>query len=387
MAMAHVAGRSTSNPMSGSDGAEHVANGATPRLLRRKVLTLIVLGVVVQVVLSAYYLSMAHSPSPHDLPVGYVATDRVAGQVESSIEDGGSFTATRYADTDALVASIKAKETYGGVDVGAARPHLYIASAAGVSAATAIRTAFTAVVQDQTAQAVKAATDKGQAVPAATVQDLAAPPAVTDVVPLPDDDRSGTSLAFLIQALVIGATVASTGLGRIGPLTRRSMRRGVGHVATLVAYAAASAAAVLIAAEVFGVIPDGTALRTYLIFLLLSLAVTGSVAGLVALVGEPGRGLGTVYFVVGLVISGASVLPEFLPTFGRVFGQVIPPGAGATAIRDSLYFPDASIARPVVVLGLYAAIGLTTVLVSNALANRTRQQHVLRTAADAASER
>ncbi len=341
------------------------------RQLRRRVLVLIGVGVVVQLAVSAYYLSMAHAPRPHDLPVGFVATDAQAADVEKSIEEGGRFAAERYDGVPALEEAIRSKEIYGGVDVAAEQPELYVAGAAGLSAANTLRSAFTSVIEDETAQRVADATAAGKPVPPETVKALTAPPQVTDVVPLPDEDSSGTSLPWLVQALVIGTSVASMGLGRIGPMTRRSVSRGFGHVALLVVYAAASAAAVLLAARGFGVIPDGTAGRTFLMFFLLSLAVTASVSGLVALVGAPGTALGTIYFVFAIVISGSSVLPEFLPTAGRVLGQALPPGAGATAIRDSLYFPDAPVAGPVSVLAAYAVVGLGLVLVTNVVANRT----------------
>jgi hypothetical protein len=58
-----------------------------------------------------------------------------------------------------------------------------------------------------------------------------------------------------------------------------------------------------------------------------------------------------------------------LPTAGRVVGQLLPPGAGATVVRDAMYFPDASTTEPFVVLGLFAGIGLLVVLVKNAVAS------------------
>ncbi|MGN6609024.1 MAG: hypothetical protein ACTHMS_18680 [Jatrophihabitans sp.] len=342
------------------------------RRVRRSALLLVLAGAVVQLVLSAYYLGVGHSPAPHALPVGYVATDQTAPRLEALVDRGGSFHARRYADDASMSAAIRVRAIYGGVDVvDVEHPHLFVASAAGPTASTAIRTAFTTVVQQQVGQRVQQLVAAGRPIPPATLAALTASPTVTDVVPLPTSDRSGSSLGFLVQALALGATVASLGLGRIGALTRPSLRRGIGHVGVLVTYGVVSAAAVLWAASWFGVIPGGAAGRLYLDFVLLSLAVTASTAAAVALVGPAGALLGTLYFTLGVVVSGSSILPEFLPTWGRIVGRVLPTGAGVTAIRDSLYFPDASNTLPLVVLALYGGVGIVVVLVTNALANRT----------------
>src|SRR5690349_17491451 len=205
----------------------------------------------------------------------------------------------------------------------------------------------------------------------AQAQVIAAPPAVTDVVPLPADDSSGASLGFLTQALALGGTVASVGLGRLIPRTRRSWKRGTGHVTTLIVYAAGSAGVVLASMSWFGIGAGADHLGLFGVFALVSLAITASTAGAVALVGPAGALLGALYFTVGTVISGASILPEFLPTFGRELGENLPTGAGVQAVRDNLYFPDAYIGGHLTVLVLYAAIGCLIVLITNILPNRT----------------
>ena len=106
------------------------------------------------------------------------------------------------------------------------------------------------------------------------------------------------------------------------------------------------------------------------IFAQLSLAITGSTAGAVALLGPAGALVGAFYLTVGTVISGASILPEFLPAFGRHLGENLPTGAGVQAVRDDLYFPAAPIGGPLLVLALYAGIGCLIVLVTNLLPHR-----------------
>jgi hypothetical protein len=352
------------------------------RRVKRAVLLLILAGACVQVLMSAYYLGMTHAPHPRHMPVGYVTTDETNAQVRSALDASGQFAAHSYPEAAVMQAAIRAKKIYGGVDVTTSPPMLYVASAAGPSASSALRTAFTAVVAQQVATQVDQLVAAGAAVPVATVRQLTAAPAVVDVVPLPGADRAGSSIGLLVQCLSLGATVASTGLGRLRGRTSPSLRRGLAHAGTLITYGAASAAAVLLTAHAFGVVPGRDGWRLFGTFLLVSVAITASVAGLVSVVGPAGALLGTIYFVFGVTISGATVLPAFLPTPGRIVGQLMPTGAGATLVRDSLYFPSASVTGPLTVLGLYAAVGIALVLGINAMANRTPAGNLLAEAAE-----
>jgi hypothetical protein len=346
--------------------------------LRRRILKLVAIGAIAQVVLCAYYLAMAHDPHPRGLHVGYSASDGQAPQVEATIEHGTGFSAVRYSSPDEMVNDIRRKDIYGGVDLTVTPIKLYVATAAGPGAATALRSAFSAVTEQQKQEKLDALKASGESVPLQVVEDLAAPPTVVDLVPLPVQDRAGASIGFLVQCLAVGATVATMGMAQLRQHIQPSLRRAVGHTVALLTYATGSAAAVFIAGHLFGVIPDGRGIPTFAMFLLLSAAITFSVAGLVSLIGPAGANLGTAYFVFGVVISGASIVPEFLPAAGRALGQSLPTGAGATAIRDTLYFPDASITRAVAVLSTYVLWGLVLIVVRNLRDSRNESVLVVR---------
>ncbi|MBB4694501.1 hypothetical protein [Paractinoplanes abujensis] len=337
---------------------------------RRFALAVCLIGVLVQLGLTAYYLGMGHKAQPHHVPVGLVSPAAERAQVAGLLTEKGYFRVTDYATADDLEIAIKRRDVYGGVDITGTRPHLYVASAAGPAAASLLRTTFTTVVQQQTAAELTRLARAGDRIPVSQAQQLNSPPPVTDVVPLPDDDVNGVSLGFLTQALALGGTIASMGLGRLIPRTRRSWRRGLAHVSILAVYAAGSAAAVLWSMGWFGVGVTADRSEMLAIFSLISLAITASTAGAVALFGPAGALLGALYFTVGTVISGASILPEFLPVFGRHLGANLPTGAGVQAVRDNLYFPAADIRGHLIVLVLYAGLGAVVVLVTNMLPNR-----------------
>ncbi|MDY7088293.1 MAG: hypothetical protein SYR96_24700 [Actinomycetota bacterium] len=340
---------------------------------RRFALAVCVIGVLVQLGLTAYYLGMGHKAQPHHVPVGLVSPPAERAQAADLLTERGYFRVTDYATVDDLRVAIKRRDVYGGVDITGARPHLYVASAAGPAAASLLRTTFTTVVQQRTAAELRRLAQQNDRISVSRAQQLNSPPPVTDVVPLPDDDVNGVSLGFLTQALALGGTIASMGLGRLIPRTRRSWRRGIAHVSILVLYALGSAAAVLWSMGWFGVGTTADRGEMLGIFALISLAITASTAGAVAIFGAAGALLGAMYFTLGTVISGASILPEFLPSFGRHLGANLPTGAGVQAVRDNLYFPAAEIRHHLLVLALYAGIGAAVVLVTNMLPNRRNQ--------------
>jgi hypothetical protein len=334
---------------------------------RRFALAVCVIGVLVQLGLTAYYLGMGHKAQPHHLPVGLVSPPAKRAGVIALLSRNDYFRITDYATSDDLITAIKRRDVYGGVDITASKPHLYVASAAGVPAATLLRTTYTSVVQQQTAETLSALAEQGDTMRVSDAQGLNTPPAITDVVPLPSDDVNGVSLGFLTQALALGGTIASMGLGRLIPRARRSWRRGIAHVSILIGYAVGSAAVILWSMTWFGVGETADRGEMLGIFSLISLAITASTAGAVALLGPAGALIGAMYFTLGTVISGASILPEFLPAFGRRLGENLPTGAGVQALRDDLYFPAAPIHEHLVVLGLYAGIGALIVLITNML--------------------
>jgi hypothetical protein len=334
-------------------------------------LAIALVGALVQLLLGVYYLAMAHAPQPHSLPVGIVASAEQRAQLEPRLEEGDKFEVDAYDDAASLVAAIKKREAYGGAVLDGEDHTLYVASAASPAVANLLRTRYIAAHDDQVAAHVDTLARAGRPVDIATVRALTELPKVVDVVPLPADDSNGGSLGLIIQALALGGSIASIALGRLGKLTERSLGRGIRHAGVLVLYAALSAGVALLAMSFFGVGADAAAWSLFGGLALASLAITASVAGMVALVGPAGTLLGAVYFTLGIIISGSTIAPEMLPTGGRLVGQLLPPGAAATVVRDSLYFPHATTTGAFVVLGGFAGVGLVVVLLTNALDYRS----------------
>ena len=76
-------------------------------------------------------------------------------------------------------------------------------------------------------------------------------------------------------------------------------------------------------------------------------AVGATVAGLGALFGEAGIGLGALTMILlGNPLSGAASAPELLSQPWGTIGQALPPGAGATLLRSTAFFDGAGAAGP-----------------------------------------
>ena len=116
---------------------------------RRFALAVCLIGMLVQLGLTAYYLGMGHRAQPHDVPVGLVSAAAKRTAVVKLLEQKGVFTVTDYASADALTDAIKRREVYGGVDISGYQPRLYVASAAGPAAATLLRATYVGVVQQR----------------------------------------------------------------------------------------------------------------------------------------------------------------------------------------------------------------------------------------------
>ncbi|MGN7137517.1 ABC transporter permease, partial [Streptomyces pseudogriseolus] len=107
-------------------------------------------------------------------------------------------------------------------------------------------------------------------------------------------------------------------------------------------------------------------------FALATLAVSAAVAGLAALLGRPGLGLGALLMMlIGNPFSGAASAPEMLPEPAGVIGQWLPPGAGVSLLRSVSYFDGAAATGPALTLTWWAVLGLGAVLVGHAMRGRT----------------
>jgi hypothetical protein len=295
-----------------------------------------VLGLVtvllVQILFVVSYVGALHNPKPQNLPFGVTGNSRLAAALDNQL----SLRTKTYANESAARRAIDHRHIYGALINGDSGATLLVAPAAGNAVATLLASAFTQVA-------------------AASGQKLV----VVQVHKLPGGDRVGVVPFLVAMALIVGgylsATIATTLGGTATGPRRAAALACVAVVGALMTY--------ILAGPVLHAIPGGHFLELFGIFTFLMLAVALASAGLQTLFGPFGTLIVIVAFVIfGAPAAGGSLPRPFLPEFWATIGPFLPPGAGTTAIRNTIYFEASGIGQPLLVLAAYFIAGGVVVL-------------------------
>ncbi|MFE3519567.1 ABC transporter permease [Streptomyces sp. NPDC059166] len=299
---------------------------------RRAVAAILLVPLTVTLALWAFAWPAART-APRDLPVGIAGAAPAADQLEQRLERRpGAFEIHRYTDDAAARAAIEERVVYGAVVITGNGPRLLTASAAGP------------VVAQLLTEAVKASAPPGTAVP------------VTDVVAAPEADPRGSALGASILPLALAGVAAGAIVTLLG-------LRGVRGVVALVGGAAlVGIAATGLTDSWLGVLTGDWWTEAGVIGLTV-LAIGAPVAGLAALMGAPGIGVGALLMVLlGNSFSGVTSAPEMLPEPVGALGQWLPPGAGGSLLRSVAFFDGNAAGTATTVLSTWALLGLAAVL-------------------------
>ncbi|MFB8776689.1 ABC transporter permease [Streptomyces broussonetiae] len=319
---------------------------ATPAPQTRRVIAAAVLVPVIAALALWAFAWPAARTAPRDLPLGVAGPTAATAQVQERLKGAagseGAFDIHRYADEAAAREAIEDRTVYGAVVVGDDGPRLLTASAASPVVAQLLQ----------------------QAVAAPTPADGAGVETV-DVVPAPASDPRGAALNASVLPLAL-AGIAAGGVVTVLGL------RGTRAVAALLGASALTGLAAAAIGHSWLEALTGDWWAEAAVLGLGTLAVGGAVAGLAALIGTAGLGLGAgVVMLFGNPFAGAASAPELLPEPAGFIGQLLPPGASATLLRSVSYFDGAAATGPALTLTWWAALGLGAVLLGGALKNRT----------------
>ena len=321
-----------------------------------------------------------------NLPVSIAGPEVTVSQFEQSLKDQGieTFDLKQASSREEAEQQIKQRETYGAIifTEGAA-PEVLTAPAANTAATqilNGVATQLNAQIQQKAlaaktealTQAVQAGGEQG-AQAAAQLEQMkvqaeqasAMEVKTTAVVPLSENDSSGTGLAIAAFPLVMGGTIG-------GMLSLTLINGTWRRFATATLYSViAGALTTLILSTWFGFIPGDFA-TLWAAFSATYLANAVFIVGVSAL-SSPLIGLAVgavITMFIGNPISGASMPSVFLPGAWGQIGQMMVPGASSTLLRSIAYFPEATTSDQWLVLGSWIAFGLLTGVIGWALKER-----------------
>lgn len=286
----------------------------------------VLMGVMVLCLVSA-----VQKLEPVNMPFGVVGTS----QVITGVEDKVSLDTTTYSSESDARAAVERGDIYGAYVSGPATDTLILAPAKSFFAGVELTAVFESAAQ------------KGKQ-----------PLKVDNAVPLPKSDRLGGVSGLLLLPTLIGgylmAMMLAKSTGTIGRRTR---------IAVLAAFSVVSALVIdLIAGPLIGAYANEHFWPLFACFALVSFAVSASATAIMGLGGRFGSLIVALLFIVigGSSSGGAGV--SLLPSFWQSVGTVLPPQNAVEMYRNVIYFDGHSITTPIVVLALYALVGIAVVL-------------------------
>ncbi len=320
-------------------GATSVRPGDQP--VERRTLTegSVVIAVVALVVLAftCSYVGALHDPRPHGVPVVVAGP----GSMAQALGRGGALKPTVVPTRAAAVGAIDDRKAYAAVVVSPTGVEVLLASAAGAAVAQILQKVLPAAIH-------------AIAGPSTRVR-------VSDIKPLPASDSRGTTVFYLIVALVlggyVGAAFIATAFGA-KPAGRR-IRVRIGAVAML---ALVVSLLVIVIVHAFGIL-GGHYLALVGVGMLVVFTIGCVAVALQSALGVLGTLMSMMIFVVlGNPSSGGPYSYELLPGLWRTVGPYLPTGAGVDLFRNITYFNGHAIGRPFTVMAIWLAIGVTLVV-------------------------
>jgi hypothetical protein len=315
-----------------------------PREAAQRFVAPLVAGLLLLVTLLGLIGTAIRDPKPHDIPVGLVGPAQGAGQIQTAFASKapGTFAFTVFDSESDARAAIDSRAIDGALILGQ-QPRLLVAGAAGDTSTGVMTAAFTNVFAAQ----------------GATIQ-------VETVHPFAQGDAHGLILFFVVVAVVISTLVAQAVL-----YTLAGSAGGAFRIAVVTAFAALSAITAMGTASWIAGDFGGDFWTATAVLALASAAVGMVVTGLTRIMGRLGLALAVLVVVLlDLVSSGGPGGSQILPDFYRGLSPWMPAPQLFSALRGALYFDDAGLSMPLIVLSAWLLAGLVLVGLGGLVAAR-----------------
>ncbi|MFD8087487.1 ABC transporter permease [Kitasatospora sp. NPDC059722] len=292
------------------------------------------------------YVGALHKPAPHNLSIAVVAPPQVAPKLVGALESvpNDAVKPVTAPDAETATARIKDQKIYAALVFNPAGTEdtLLTGGARGTSAAKAAESITTALEKTQ-GRTVK----------------------VEDVVPLAKGDTNGLSAFYLVIGWCVGGYLVASILGISAGSKPANVHRLLIRLGAMALYSiAAGVFGTLIAGPVLdalpGSIPSLSAVGALVVF-----TVGAFTMALQCLFDIIGIGIAVLIFVVLGNPSAGGVYPApMMPPFWRAIGSWIPNGAGTAATKSIAYFGSTNMAMPLLVLVVWAVLGVAVALLA-----------------------
>ncbi|WP_405361339.1 DUF3533 domain-containing protein [Kitasatospora sp. NBC_00085] len=286
------------------------------------------------------YVGALHHPTPHELSIAVVAPPQVSPKLVGALESvpDDAVKAVTAPDAATAAARIKDQKIYAALvyDPAGTEDTLLVGGARGPSAARAAETIVTGLEKSQ----------------GRTVR-------TEDVVPLAKGDPNGLTSFYLVIGWCVGGYLVASILGVSAGARPANTNRAVIRLGTLALYSvAAGIGGAVVAGPALDALP-GSFWGLSGVGALVVFAVGAFTMALQCLFDIVGIGLAVLIFVVlGNPSAGGVFPPPLMPPFWRAIGAWIPNGAGTDATRSIAYFGATNLGMPLLVLMVWALVGV-----------------------------
>jgi hypothetical protein len=305
---------------------------------------LLVLGVfALQMAFIASYVGAFHSPTPRRIPIAIVLPAGAPAALTTQTVDRLNSIAGHPLRVQAATDEAEARRLMGSRDV---------SGALIVSGSGADRMLVTSAGGGAVSQALETIADRIESAQHRTVT-------VHDVIPAARGDARGLSGFYVVVGWAVGGYLVSSILGIAGGARPANRSRAVVRLLALATYAIVSGLGGALIAHAWYSALTTHFFRLWGLGALLVFAVGAFTMACQVLLGILGIGVAILLFVVlGNPSAGGAYPSTLLPTFWAKIGPYLPPGAGTDAVRSIVYFSDAKITRDLIVLAIYAVVGV-----------------------------
>lgn len=291
------------------------------------------------------YVGALHHPYPHKASIAVAAPAQVADRLVTELNalPEQPLDARTAADEAAARKQVLDQKVYSALIVhpAATEDTLLVANARGPVLATAIQQVIAAVESKQGRTLV-----------------------TEDLVPLAPGDADGLSSFYLVVGWCVGGYLVASILGISAGARPANFSRALIRLGVLALYSAvAGIGGAVIVGPILNALP-GSILGLWGVGTLLVFAVGVFTMALECLFGIVGIGLAVLLFVVlGNPSAGGVFPPPMIPPFWRAIGPWLPNGAATTVTRSIAYFNGTQITGPLLVLVVWAVVGVVVSLV------------------------